>query len=267
MAAEETGHDLKRLRLGQRGIAAALRIPTATVSHAAAAAVHGLPLLRAPEHACVTLPPALRTREADLHVHRQPIPAWQLDAGQDISTTSVARSCIDLTRECGLDAGVVAADAAIHTGLCTLEELEAAYASCRGRAGLPSGRQLIELADGRSESPLESISRLGMISLKPAPQSQVPLYTTTGLFLGRVDFYWSEFGVVGEADGRQKYTDDELWKEKLRQERLTDQGLVVERWGWSVARKPAVLQAKLEQAFRRAALLRSAGIPVRAIAK
>ncbi|MDQ1745461.1 MAG: hypothetical protein QOE23_3800, partial [Pseudonocardiales bacterium] len=62
----ESGPGLDRLRLGQRAIAAALRIPTATVSHASAVALYGLPLLATPRVPCVTLPPELRTREAAL---------------------------------------------------------------------------------------------------------------------------------------------------------------------------------------------------------
>jgi len=254
------GHELDRLRLGQQGVAAALRVPAATVSHASAVALHGLPLLRLPDLPCVTLPPELRTREAALHVHRQPIPTWQLDRNQDLSITSVARSCIDLTRECGIESGLVAADSAVHRRLCTLAELDAVYSTLRGRAGLSSGRQFLDLVDGRSESPLESISRLAMAGVRPSPKTQAGLYTSYGQFLARVDFYWPELGVVGEADGRSKYTDDELWNEKLRQDRLADCGLVVERWGWSIARQPALLQARLRQAFRRAGLLRSAGI-------
>ncbi|HET6209095.1 MAG TPA: hypothetical protein VFD94_01860, partial [Jatrophihabitans sp.] len=73
-------------------------------------AVHGLPLLRTPGNPCITLPPPLRTRQAALHVHRQPIPVWQLDRAYAFSITSVARSCIDFTREAGLNAGVVATD-------------------------------------------------------------------------------------------------------------------------------------------------------------
>jgi Transcriptional regulator, AbiEi antitoxin len=263
--AVETGPALAQLRLGQQGIAAALRIPAATVSHASAVAVHGLPLLEIPQQPCVTLNPPLRTRDAALHVHRQPIPAGQLDRASDVSLTSVARSCIDLTREFGLAAGLVAADAALHRGLCTAAELRAVYRTCRGRAGLSSGRQIVELLDARSESPLESISRLAMVSLGPLPKSQVEVFSTDGRFIARVDFYWDTLGVVGEADGRQKYTDDALWREKLRQDALTDRGLVVERWGWSVARRPHVLRARLQQAFRRAALLRSAGIQINAL--
>ncbi len=180
---------LQLLRAGQRGVAAALRIPAATISHSAAAAVHGLPLLRTPDNPCITLPPALRTREAALHVHRQPIPVWQLDQTYDFSITSVARSCIDLTREAGLKAGVVATDAALHAGRCTLIDLEVVYSTCKGRAGLPCGRRLLELLDGRSESPLESISRLALAPLKPSPRTQATLRAPTGQFLGRVDFY------------------------------------------------------------------------------
>jgi hypothetical protein len=256
------GLDLDRLRLGQRGVAAALRVPAATVSHASAVALHGLPLLQLPVLPCVTLPPELRTRGAALHVHRQPVPVWQLDPSLDLSITSVPRSCIDLTRELGIESGLVAADCAVHRRKCTVADLDAVYSTLRGRAGLSGGRRLIELVDGRSESPLESVSRLAMAPLRPSPQSQVALCTSYGQFLARVDFYWPELGVVGEADGRSKYTDDELWNEKLRRERLTDRGLIVERWGWLVARHPALLQARLRQAFRRAALLRSAAIGI-----
>ncbi len=258
--APNPGHELAGHRLGQRAVAAALRIPAGAVSHASAVALHGLPLLRIPTLPCLTLPPELRTREAALHVHRQPLASWQLDRNAEISLTSVVRSCLDLTREMGLDAGLVAADAAVHRRLCTVADLDAGYSALRGRAGLPSGRRLLELVNGSSESPLESISRLAMASALPAPRLQARLHALDGRFLARVDFYWPELGVVGEADGRGKYTDDELWNEKARQERLTDRGLVVERWGWSVARRPAVLQARLQQAFRRAVMLRSAGI-------
>jgi very-short-patch-repair endonuclease len=184
--------------------------------------------------------------------------------GPTVGVTSAARSCIDLTREAGLEAGVVATDAALHRGLCTTADLERVYAGCRGRAGLPSGRRLFELADGRSESALESISRLALHALQPIPRSQVTVRTPLGQFLARVDFYWHDLGVVGEADGQLKYTDQQLWQEKLRQDRLTEHGLVVVRWGWVEARRPASLQARIQRAFRQAALLRAAGVPITA---
>jgi hypothetical protein len=95
----------------------------------------------------------------------------------------------------------------------------------------------------------------------------VIILSATGIFIGRVDFYWDGLGLVGEADGKLKYTEDELWKEKIRQDALADHGLVTERWGWRTARRPALLRERIEQAMRRAAQLRSAGIPITAIVR
>ena len=56
-----------------------------------------------------------------------------------------------------------------------------------------------------------------------------------GRFLGRPDFYWDEFGVIGEADGMAKYdgTHDVAADEKRRQGELEDAGLIAVRWVWA----------------------------------
>jgi hypothetical protein len=73
-----------------------------------------------------------------------------------------------------------------------------------------------------------------------------------GRFLGRVDFYWDDFGVVGEADGDGKYGDRQaLIAEKRRQERLEEAGLVVVRWGWQDLRDPDLLAARVRRALDR----------------
>src|SRR6185312_12629644 len=143
-----------------------LRVPVATISHSAAVAVHGLPLLSIPTAPCITLGPSIRTRPWNVHVHRQPIPPQHLDSASDLRLTSVARSCIDHAREQGTAAGLVAADAALRDGLCTEADLTAVYDdSCRGRAGLAEGRAFLSLLDRKAESPLESISRLALRDL------------------------------------------------------------------------------------------------------
>jgi hypothetical protein len=69
-------------------------------------------------------------------------------------------------------------------------------------------RRVVAFADARAESPLESISRLRMREHGvPAPEPQVEIWID-GRFAGRVDFYWDEYGVIGEADGWGKYRND-----------------------------------------------------------
>ncbi|MGX7678197.1 hypothetical protein ACSMXN_04785 [Jatrophihabitans sp. DSM 45814] len=173
--------------------------------------------------------------------------------------TTVARTCIDLTRESGLAAGVVTTDDALHRGLTTVEELSDLYHSLRGRAGLSSGSALLDEVSPLSESPLESLSRLAMRRLSVRPEQQITLLAPDGRFLARADFFWRAFGVVGEADGRSKYTDDELWNEKVREARLCDAGLLVVRWDWSVARRPPELCRRIERTIEHARRLRLAG--------
>ncbi|UQX87726.1 type IV toxin-antitoxin system AbiEi family antitoxin domain-containing protein [Jatrophihabitans telluris] len=250
---------------GRRGVAAALRVDGGTVSHAAAALLHDLPVLRVPAEPCLNLPAGYLTNNTALHLHRHRLRPAHLHPGSRVSLTSVARTCLDLTREHGLDEGLVAVDAALHAGLVTIGELAGIYAGFRGRAGLRSGRAVIDLADPRSESPLESLSRLNMRGLTWQPRTQVELYSPSGVFLGRADFYWDDVGLVGEADGMAKYTNEELRREKWRQDGMLAAGLFVTRWGWATARNEQALRRQLEAQLHRARALRTIN-PLTAIA-
>jgi very-short-patch-repair endonuclease len=93
----------------------------------------------------------------------------------------------------------------------------------------------------------------------PAPELQVPLGDASRV--GIVDFYWREFGVVGEADGLMKYDEEQpesLRAEKLRQEALEDVGFIVIRWTWDdIWRRPDWVEARLRSAFMRGAQRRT----------
>jgi hypothetical protein len=145
-------------------------------------------------------------------------------------------------------------DAALHRELTDRQALDAVRRRC---ARWPGARRLInvmQLADERAESPLESYSRLVIRALRlPEPELQPCVYDLEGLFLGRLDFYWDDFGVAGEADGRSKYDErDVLTDEKQRQETLENAGVVVVRWGWLDAQsRPQVLHRRILAAFER----------------
>ncbi|MGH8962686.1 MAG: hypothetical protein ACRDWT_16110 [Jatrophihabitantaceae bacterium] len=89
------------------------------------------------------------------------------------------------------------------------------------------------------------------------------LFDTGGRFVGRADFYWPEFGVVGEADGRMKYDDRTvLLAEKRRREALEALGLIVVRWHWTdVTRRPRLLGERLGVAFERGSRRDRSGFP------
>jgi len=84
------------------------------------------------------------------------------------------------------------------------------------------------------------------------------VFDAFGTWLARSDFGWKERGVLGEFDGRIKYTgpQDEVARavmaEKDREARLREAGWVVVRWGWEDLRDPAALRRRIEAAFAQA---------------
>jgi hypothetical protein len=150
-------------------------------------------------------------------------------------------------------AGLVAADAALHDRLVCPAELATVAELCRNWPGARAMRAVLELTDARAESPLESVSRLRMYERRlPAPDLQARLGTASGTFIRRVDFYWPEFGVVGEADGSEKYASRaDQRAEKLQQERLEDLDVVIVRWGWPDLYSFDAVATRLRSAFRR----------------
>ncbi len=119
-------------------------------------------------------------------------------------------------------------------------------------------QQVLDFADGLSGSPGESLSRAHMHTLGfPAPELQHEVRDDQGR-IGYMDFYWKEFGLVGEFDGWIKYSRDEylagdlpadaLRKEKVREDRIRATGLRVVRWMWDAVNNPEIMRRKLLQA-------------------
>ena len=238
-----------------RGLAAAKGCERAVLSHSSAAALHGLPTLGRRVRPCLTVPAAtpLRTM-ADIHLHRAAITPDEVTSLSGSRLTSVSRTVVDVAREHGVDAGVASADAALRLGRTSRVELARAADRCRGWPGGRAARITADLADGGAESVLESLSRvrIGAAGL-PAPTLQVAIGDQHGQFIARVDCYWPQFGVVGEADGNLKYDGGRtaIIAERRRQQRLEYYGLIVVRWEWSdLARFDAVAQ-RLRVAFSR----------------
>lgn len=216
-------------------------------SHHTAAALWGLPIVgRWPVLVEHTTRSGTKGRSPGTKRRRAAaLPDAALHRG--VLLTSVARTVVDLARELRLEGALAAADHALHHRMCTRADLLAELSALkRGARGKRVADVVIQLADGLSESPGESLSRARMFQLSlPRPELQKNLYDGRGL-IGRVDFWWEDLALIGEFDGRTKYAVNDqqpaskaagiLWREKRRQDRLCEDGnRRMARWVWDDA--------------------------------
>lgn len=152
-----------------------------------------------------------------------------------IPVTSVARSWCDVARTAPMSMSLAVGDSAMRSGALTVAAAQACVRAARGLPGVGRAERALVHLSGLRETPLESASwayfiRHGL----PLPRMQVVIVDDGGNFIARVDFLWDEFGVVGECDGRIKYTDrDALYGEKRREDGIRQRGYDVVRWGSS----------------------------------
>ncbi|QNG20289.1 type IV toxin-antitoxin system AbiEi family antitoxin domain-containing protein [Rhodococcus triatomae] len=234
--------------------------PDAVLSHGTAAVVHGLPLWDAPldrVHVTRDRPSGGRTG-ADVVVHASPLHGSVTTIG-GYRVTSPARTVVDLACSYGVESAVVAGDAAARTLAVGSRELSAEVTRAGGRRGVQAARRAAALVDARCESVGESRSRVFFEAYDlPVPSLQHEFRDGGGYFLARVDFYWAEYGVIGEFDGRTKYgrllrpgqePGDAVFAEKLREDALRELGYGVVRWTWADLGAPEVLAARIRRAL------------------
>lgn len=221
-----------------------MREPLPTLSHFAAAALWGMPIIgRWPDRVDVTLDASAAGSSTTIRRHRVSCVPEPVTLGS-IPVTSAARTVIDLARCSELACALTAADWSLRQGCCTFADLDAELLAIPRRApGRERAHTVWLLADPRSESPGESLSRARMYERGfPQPALQVPLVDASGEF-GRADFGWP--GLIGEFDGERKYracgdagdvaSEDIVIREKRREDRVRRTGIGVTRWVWSDA--------------------------------
>jgi len=216
------------------------------VSHTSAAAVHGLPLQAAwLTRVRVTRPDGAHGRRRGvLHLTNATLAAVDVTEVDGVRVTSLARTAADLARDLPLEWGVICCDRALALGLSRADLADAVARGHHRRGNARAGR-CAEFADGRSESPAESLSRVQLDRFGlPAPRLQYEIVDRDGGFVARGDFAWPDRMVVGECDGKAKYgallaphetPADAVMREKRREERIRQAGWWVVRWGWAEA--------------------------------
>jgi hypothetical protein len=208
----------------------------AYISHESAAVVHGFATYDVPEAVRVTRTHGRGVRTSDLHVNRASLRPLDCCVVDGIPVTSPARTVVDLGRWLPFGPALVTADSALRAGVprrYLQDVLRHQWTWPRVRHAMPVVRD----ADARSESALESFTRSRFITLRlPMPDLQQNIFGEHG-WVARSDFLWKKYGVAGEADGKVKYLNEELWAEKQRQDDIEEVHLVI-RWIWRTAHAP-----------------------------
>jgi len=251
-------------------IAAAMACDGSAISHRSAALIDDIALLnRPPARPDLTVPPNGTGDVAGALLHRATLLPEDLVQRDGFRMTVAARTVVDVARAVSVGAGVVTMDSALNKKLATPREIDAVLVRCARWPGIRKARAAFALTDPNADSALESVSRLVIARLGlPAPRTQATIIDPHGRVLGECDFYWPEYGVFGEADGKVKYQlpDDDrsnpLYLEKVRQEELEDVGLVGVRWGWlDVRYRQADLRRRVLNAFDRGLRRDALGLP------
>lgn len=168
----------------------------------------------------------------DRHRRVSPLASSDTWTYEGVDMTSPSRTVVDIARAESFRNAVVVADAALRRGV-SLEELESVLARMRQWPGVVQARRAVRFADGRAESPGESLVRVASLRESlPVPEPQVEVYLR-GEFLARVDGLVREQLLAVESDGAVKFTQAGVLPALIeRQERLRYAGVDVLRTNW-----------------------------------
>lgn len=212
------GDEWRRATPGERHIARVKAVhdrlaPRLIVSHASAAALHGLPWPGEFPDLVEVIDPLRSTGQTLRSVHKRPGAGRQFRLAEMTATgrrlTDLATTAVDLAIAYPLRTSVPALDAVLARGT-DRERLIAALVAAGPVRHRARAERAVAIADGRSGSPGESVARVALDEVgAPQPELQHRFDDDAGL-VGFVDFWFPEQGVVLEYDGRVKYTDPAL---------------------------------------------------------
>ena len=176
-----------------------------------------------------------------------------------ILAVSPARAVWEVACRSSMEAGVVTADSALRKspGLAAnLEELEERFAYFPGSR---QGRLTVRFADGRSESPGESVTRVQFHRYGiPIPDLQHDVVDDRGALIGTSDFYWEDCRHLGEFDGKIKYQkllrpgespSDCVFREKRREDAMRAGLHGMTRFTWSMVMPDSARQTMTALAY------------------
>lgn len=226
------------------------------LSHRTAALALGLPILGRPPKRLELTHPSHGRGTALHHVRERAVPPHEVVIlpGFVMACTSAARTVMDLGRDLGVEAGLLAADAHLDrrkaspgTLRSELRQRAAELGPCRNARRITT---VLEWATGLSESPAESRAMYALRVLGVGPLQQQVEVALPGGGRARIDIMVGRTAI--EVDGWSKYDSRthgsallDLKREKRREDGLRALGLHVIRLEWRDFDRPGALAAKL----------------------
>ena len=213
-------------------------------SHQTAAAIQGIDMWR-PDLSRVhvtRLGPGVSGRhEAGIIYHAGSLSSADWVEYDGLPVTVPPRAAMEAAAASDIEAGLVVLDAALRIGV-PFSDLARMFDDFRYVRGHNRLQLTIRLARPGTGSAGESRSRYFFWRHRiPMPILQYEVRDARGNLLGIVDFYWPEYGVIGEFDGRVKYDSllrpgespaDAVVREKWREDRIrAETGCLFFRWG------------------------------------
>ena len=173
------------------------------------------------------LDPGVRMRPTDAVMVHQRAGAPLVKVRERLATAP-AWTAVEVARTLRRPRALATLDAALQVKACTVADLRHAVDEQKGRRGIVRVRELLEHADGRAESPMESEARLVFIDGGlPMPELQYEIVDRCG-DLWRVDFAWPDDELVAEYDSMQWHASPEaLRHDRMKTARLQECGLTV----------------------------------------
>ena len=165
----------------------------------------------------------------------------------------LVEAVVQVAMDHGILQGVVTADAALHRGLISKDQLVVAVAAVAAWARSHRARAMMTHVDPRSESVAESRARFEFNSYGIPVVSQVVVRRGDGSVIGRGDFGVEGTDIVVEVDGKVKYADGDpevLWREKRREDEMRAEGKIFVRVTWADLEHPGRAAAKVRRAMR-----------------
>ena len=238
--------------------------PSAVVAGTSAAALWGLPLPARSLDRVTLADPRQSCRGQGLRMTMAPLPPGSCVVHRGLPVTSLARTVADCARTEPFESALVVADAARWDDRLTAAELSAVVDGMNGWRGAAGARLALDLSRAGVESPLETRSRLRLVSAG-IPEPQLLMTIRVGGRVLEVDGWWDDAGIAMECDGRIKYrdpwggrtTEEAHWAEKRRSEIAVAAGVRF----WRVADEDLRTEASWAAAMGRLQAMRAHPLP------